>query len=436
MQIVELISKKRDGEALATEQIGWLIDQYTKDTIPDYQMAAWLMAVYWRGMDTRETSDLTLAMMRSGEQLHVRDIVTPVVDKHSTGGVGDKVTLAVAPLTAACGVAVGKMTGRGLGHTGGTVDKLESITGFRATLSRTEFIDILTKHNIVLAGQSHDLAPADGKMYALRDVTATVSSLPLIAASIMSKKLAIGSSHLLLDVKFGSGAFMKVQEQARELAVVMVEIGKLAGMHTVAAITSMEQPLGYAVGNALEMAEAIAILHGEGPPDISELCYHEVAELLVMTGKVPGISEAEKQVEQAVRSGTGVAKLAEVIAAQGGDARQVEQPSLLPTAPVRRMVVAPRSGSIAGIDAEKIGLVSMSLGAGRFKKGEQIDHRTGLILQAKLGDQLRAGEPLVEVHARTEAEVESVRDALLACYRWSEAPVTVGPLIGEVIHPS
>src|SRR4051794_17760791 len=266
MQAVELIRKKRDGYTLSTEEIDWFIAGYMRDHIADYQVSAWLMAVYWRGMDARETRDLTLAMARSGEELHVRDTISPVVDKHSTGGVGDKVTLAVAPLTAACGVAVGKMTGRGLGHTGGTVDKLESITGFRATLSRTEFIDILTKHNIVLAGQSHDLAPADGKMYALRDVTATVSSLPLIAASIMSKKLAIGSSHLLLDVKFGSGAFMKVQEQARELAVVMVEIGKLAGMHTVAAITSMEQPLGYAVGNALEMAEAIAILHGEGPP--------------------------------------------------------------------------------------------------------------------------------------------------------------------------
>src|SRR5689334_11182894 len=223
MQIVELIGKKRDGKALTTEQIDWLIDQYTRDNIPDYQMAAWLMAVYLRGLEARETSDLTLAMMRSGEQLRVRDIVTPVVDKHSTGGVGDKVTLAVAPLTAACGVAVGKMTGRGLGHTGGTVDKLESIRGFRATLSRAEFISILMKCDIVLAGQSQDLAPADGKMYALRDVTATVSSLPLIAASIMSKKLAIGSSHLLLDVKFGSGAFMKTQERARELAVAMVE---------------------------------------------------------------------------------------------------------------------------------------------------------------------------------------------------------------------
>ena len=241
-------------------------------------------------------------------------------------------TLAVAPLVAACGVAVGKMTGRGLGHTGGTVDKLESVTGFRSELSREEFMRILLQHSIVLAGQSHDLAPADGKMYALRDVTGTIESIPLIAASIMSKKLAIGASHLLLDVKVGSGAFMKTVEQARRLAETMVDIGRLAGLHTVAAITSMNQPLGHAIGNALEMTEAISILHGEGPRDVSELCYHEAAELLVMTGRAGSFPEAEKQVEQAIQSGAAVAKLAEVIAAQGGNARQIEQPQLLPAA--------------------------------------------------------------------------------------------------------
>src|SRR5947207_5192540 len=251
MQAVELIRKKRDGHTLSTEEIDWFIAGYMRDHIPDYQASAWLMAVYWRGMNARETSDLTLAMARSGEELHVRDTISPVVDKHSTGGVGDKVTLAVAPLTAACGVAVGKMTGRGLGHTGGTVDKLESVSGFRPELSQAEFMRILTQHRIVLAGQSHDLAPADGKMYALRDVTGTIESIPLIAASIMSKKLAVGGSHLLLDVKFGSGAFMKTVEQARALAEAMVEIGKRAGMHTVAAMTSMEQPLGRAIGKAL-----------------------------------------------------------------------------------------------------------------------------------------------------------------------------------------
>src|SRR5579863_117569 len=435
MQAVELIRKKRDGEMLSTEEIQWLVDGYTRDRIPDYQMAAWLMAVYWRGMDARETTDLTLAMMHSGEELRVRDSVSPVVDKHSTGGVGDKVTLAVAPLVAACGVAVGKMTGRGLGHTGGTVDKLESIQGFRATLSRDEFMDILTRHSIVLAGQSSDLAPADGKMYALRDVTGTIESIPLIAASIMSKKLAIGASHLLLDVKVGSGAFMKTVVDARALAQTMVDIGQLSGLHTAAAITAMEQPLGHAIGNALEMVEAIAILRGEGPSDVSELCYHEAAELLTMTQSAGSISEAEQRVEQTVHSGAAVAKLAEVIAAQGGNAKQIEQPDLLPSAPVRSMLTAPRSGYIAGIESEQMGLASMRLGAGRFKKGDQIDHRTGFVLQAKVGDCLNAGEPLVEIHARTIEEVEAIRETLLACYTWSEAPVEVGPLIYDTIRP-
>ncbi len=435
MQAVDLIRKKRDGNPLTTEEIDWFIAEYMRDHIPDYQVSAWLMAIYWRGMDARETGDLTLAMARSGEELHVRDTISPVVDKHSTGGVGDKVTLAVAPLVAACGVAVGKMTGRGLGHTGGTLDKLESISGFRATLSRAEFMRILTQHHIVLAGQSNDLAPADGRMYALRDVTGTIESIPLIAASIMSKKLAIGASHLLLDVKVGSGAFMKTVEEARELAGTMVNIGRLAGLHTVAAITSMDQPLGLAIGNALEMAEAIAILHGKGPQDVSDLCCHEAAELLVMTGTAGNMSEAERRVEQAVRSGAAVAKLAEVIAAQGGDARQVEEPHLLPTAPVRSMLEAPRSGYIASIQSEQMGLASMQLGAGRFKKGEQIDHRTGLVLQAKVGDYRHAGEPLVEIHARSEAEASSLRHSLLACYSWSDAPVTVGPLIYDTIRP-
>src|SRR5947209_3760142 len=362
MQAVELIRKKRDGEILTTTEIDWFIEQYTKEQIPDYQMSALLMAIYWRDMNARETSDLTMAMVRSGEQLHVRHVVSPVVDKHSTGGVGDKVTLAVAPLVAACGVAVGKMSGRGLGHTGGTVDKLESITGFRAALSREEFMRILTQHSIVLASQSNDLAPADGRMYALRDVTGTIESIPLIAASIMSKKLAIGASHLLLDVKVGSGAFMKTVEQARKLAEAMVDIGRLAGVHTVAAITAMDQPLGYAIGNALEMAEAIAILHGSGPKDVSELCYHEAAELLVMTGMAKSMAEAGPRIEHAIHSGAPVAKLAEVIAAQGGDARQIEHPELLPAAPVRSMLVAPRSGYIAGIKAERMGLASMQLG--------------------------------------------------------------------------
>ncbi|MGZ3624048.1 MAG: thymidine phosphorylase [Ktedonobacteraceae bacterium] len=435
MQAVELIRKKRDGNTLSTAEINWLVDQYTRELIPDYQMSALLMSIYWRGMDARETSDLTLAMAHSGEELHVRDIISPVVDKHSTGGVGDKVTLAVAPLVAACGVAVGKMTGRGLGHTGGTVDKLESVTGFRPTLSREEFIRILTQHHIVLAGQSDDLAPADGKMYALRDVTGTIESIPLIAASIMSKKLAIGASHLLLDVKVGSGAFMKNLDQARELARTMVEIGRLAGLHTVAAITSMNQPLGCAIGNALEMVEAIAILRGEGPEDVSELCFHEASELLVMTGTMATMSEADERVQHAIHSGAAVAKLAEVIAAQGGDPQQIEQPELLPKAPVRTMLFSPRSGYIAGIEAEQVGLASMRLGAGRFKKGKRIDHRTGFILQAKMGQYRQAGEPLVEIHARSESEARDIQEALLACFTWSDTPVIVSPLIYDTVRP-
>ncbi len=435
MQAVELIRKKRDGDILNTAEINWLVDQYTRELIPDYQMSALLMTIYWRGMNARETGDLTLAMAHSGEELHVRDIISPVVDKHSTGGVGDKVTLAVAPLVAACGVAVGKMTGRGLGHTGGTVDKLESISGFRSALSREEFTRILVQHHIVLAGQSSHLAPADGKMYALRDVTGTIESIPLIAASIMSKKLAIGASHLLLDVKVGSGAFMKNVGQAWELAQTMVDIGRLAGLHTVAAITFMDQPLGCAIGNALEMAEAISILHGEGPDDVTKLCYHEASELLVMTGAASTTSEAEMRVEQVIRTGAAVAKLAEVIEAQGGDPQQIERPELLPKAPVRSMLLAPRSGNIASIKAEKMGLASMRLGAGRFKKGEEVDHRTGFILQAKVGDYLQAGEPVVEIHARSESEAREVQDALLACFTWSDAPMTVGPLVYDTVRP-
>jgi pyrimidine-nucleoside phosphorylase len=435
MQANELIRKKRDGEELKTAEIDWLIEHYTQGNIPDYQMSAWLMAVYWQGMTPREIGDLTRAMAHSGAELHVRETISPVVDKHSTGGVGDKVTLVVAPLVAACGVAVGKMTGRGLGHTGGTIDKLEAIPGFRSELSRADFMRILLKHNIVLAGQSADLAPADGKIYALRDVTGTVESIPLIAASIMSKKLAIGSSHLLLDVKFGSGAFMKTPDRARELAATMVEIGRSAHMQTVAAITSMQQPLGCAVGNALELVEAIAILRGDGPQDIADLCYHEAAELLVMTGKAAKIDEATQIVEHAVQSGTGIAKLTEVVAAQEGDPRCIEHPHLLPSAPTQSMLLAPYSGYIAGIQAEQIGFISMRLGAGRFKKGEQIDTRTGLVLQAKIGDYLHAGDPLVAVHARNNADVDAIKNDLLHCYTWNDTFTSPDPLIYDIIHP-
>ncbi len=429
MQTVELIKNKRDGRELSREEIVWLIQSFTRGDIPDYQFSALLMAILWRGMNARETADLTLAMAGSGEQLHVRQSISPAVDKHSTGGVGDKVTLAVAPLVAACGLPVAKMTGRGLGHTGGTVDKLESISNFRAALSREEFWSILRAHQLVLAGQSSDLAPADGKIYALRDVTGTVESIPLIASSIMSKKLAIGASHLLLDVKVGSGAFMKTLSDAEALAHTMVDIGTRAGVHTAAVITAMDQPLGQAVGNALELAEAIAILQGKGPADVITLCHHEAATLLLMTGMAANHEEAEAAIHQAISSGAALEKLAAVVAAQGGDARQVRDPSLLPAAPMRVPLPAPQAGYIAAIDAERIGLATMKLGAGRFKKGDPIDHATGLLLRAKVGDQMQTGQPLLEIHARSEAQAVSIQSELLSAYQWSNAPVSPGPLI-------
>jgi pyrimidine-nucleoside phosphorylase len=429
MQTVELIKHKRDGRPLSAEEIAWLVQGFTQGDIPDYQFSALLMAIVWRGMNAQETADLTLAMAGSGEQLEVRQSISPVVDKHSTGGVGDKVTLAVAPLVAACGLPVAKMTGRGLGHTGGTIDKLESITGFRAALSREEFWSILRAHQLVLAGQSSDLAPADGKMYALRDVTGTVDSIPLIAASVMSKKLAIGASHLLLDVKIGSGAFMKTLPDAEILAQTMVEIGTRAGVQTVAIISAMDQPLGQAVGNALELAEAIHILQGKGPADVTALCHHEAATLLKMTGLAANQEEAEAKVLQAISSGAALDKLASVVESQSGDARQVRDPTLLPAAPMRIPLPAPRAGYIAGIDAERVGLATMKLGAGRFKKGDPIDHATGLLLYAKIGDQVEAGQPLLEIHARSEGQAQAIQDELLSTYQWSDAPVSPGPLI-------
>ena len=433
MNAVDLIRRKREGEALTPDEIAWLVAAYTGGEVPDYQMAAFLMAVVWRGMSRAETVMLTLAMLHSGAELRVRDVITPVADKHSTGGVGDKVTLAVAPLAAACGLPIAKMTGRGLGHTGGTVDKLESIAGLRMELGRDEFLDLVRRHGLALAAQSSELAPADGKMYALRDVTATIDSIPLIAASIMSKKLAVGPSHLLLDVKVGSGAFMKTEAQARRLAETMVRIGEDAGVHTVAALSAMEQPLGRAVGNALEVAEAVAILQGSGPEDVTTLCLHETATLLAMAGLAASVAEGRARAETAIASGAGFAKLAEVVAAQGGDAGQIEHPDRLPQAPYRETQPAPRSGFVTRIDAERVGLASVHLGAGRERKGEPIDHAVGLVLRAKIGDRVEAGEPLVEIHARTPEQAAAMHDELLSAYTFGDTAPTQPPLLlGQV----
>ena len=433
MNAIDLIRHKRDGGALSSDEIEWLVQAYTAGDVADYQMAAFLMAVVWRGMNAAETVALTLAQLRSGEELRVRDVISPVADKHSTGGVGDKVTLAAAPLIAACGLPVAKMSGRGLGHTGGTVDKLESVAGLRTALGSREFLDILAKHGLALSAQSSELAPADGKMYALRDVTATVDSIPLIAASIMSKKLAVGPSHLLLDVKVGSGAFMKTQADARRLAETMARIGQDAGVRTTAALTAMDQPLGRAIGNALEMAEAVQILQGEGPEDVTEICLHETALLLAMAGIVRDEVEGHARAERAVRDGSGLAKLAEVIAAQGGDARMIERPELLPAAPHREDTSAPRSGYIAAIDAERLGMASVRLGAGRLRKGDPIDHAVGLYLWAKVGDAVEAGEPILQTHARTAEDARSIRDELLAAYTFADEPPATQPLLLETI---
>jgi pyrimidine-nucleoside phosphorylase len=427
--VVELIRHKREGGAFSEDEIGELVAGYTSGKIPDYQMSALLMAILWRGMSRAETVALTLAMAASGEQLRIRERISPVADKHSTGGVGDKVTLAVAPLVAACGLPVAKMSGRGLGHTGGTVDKLESISGFRTELTQDEFAALLERHGLVIAGQSSALAPADGKMYALRDVTGTVESIPLIAASIMSKKLAIGPSHLLLDVKVGAGAFMKTQADARLLAETMARIGEDAGVRTVALLSAMEQPLGRAVGNALEITETLAILRGKGPEDVTELCIHEVATLLAMAGLAKTEHEGERRARKAISDGAGLAKLREVVAAQGGDPAQIDDPSRLPQARWVGMLEAPRSGYITGIHAEKVGIASVRLGAGRARKGDPIDPAVGFVLQAKVGDHVEADQPLIEIHARTAKAAKAVRSALLSAYTWSDTPVPAPPLL-------
>ncbi|HEX6543447.1 MAG TPA: thymidine phosphorylase [Ktedonobacterales bacterium] len=429
LNVVDLIRRKREGESLSATVLADLITAYTRGDVPDYQMAAWLMAVVWRGMTLDETTALTLAMADSGERLAVRDQIAPVADKHSTGGVGDKLTLVVAPLVAACGLPVAKMSGRGLGHTGGTIDKLESIPGLRTALSRQEILDGLRAHGLALAAQSAELAPADGKLYALRDVTATVESIPLIAASIMSKKLAIGPSHLLLDVKVGAGAFMKTTEDAQQVARFMVRIGTAAGIQTVALLTAMEQPLGNAVGNALEVAEAIETLRGQGPADVAELALHEAAALLAMAGIVPDEAEGEQRARLAIESGQALAKLAEVVTAQGGDATVLASPEKLPQAGWVECVAAPQTGYLAAIDAEQVGRVAGMLGAGRQRKGDTIDPAAGLMLRAKVGDYVAAGDPLVELHAPSQARASAVRETLLAAYRWSDQPVASRPLL-------
>jgi pyrimidine-nucleoside phosphorylase len=428
MRTVELIERKRDGGRLTAAEITFLVDGYTKDEIPDYQMAAFCMAVVWRGMDLRETADLTSAMVATGERLDLRKFGR-VVDKHSTGGVGDKTTLVVAPLVAACGLPVAKMSGRGLGFSGGTLDKLESIPGFRVDLSTREFVAQLGRIGIVLTGQTADLAPADGRLYALRDTTGTVPSIPLIASSIMSKKIAAGANAVVLDVKVGSGAFMKDLRSAKLLARTMVAIGKAHGLAVRCELTDMDQPLGSAVGNSLEVAEAIATLRGDGPLDLTALARLAGAEMLILGGRARDRPSALRRLDRAIADGSGIAKLRELVAAQGGDPGVVDDPGRLPRARRVETLLAERTAYVRRIAADEVGLASVRLGAGREKKGEAIDHRTGIVLHAKVGARVERGAAFAEVHhagrPADKLAIEQVREA----FRWSARPVVPRKLV-------
>ena len=409
MRIVDLIEHKRDGGSHSREELAALVGGYVRGEVPDYQVAAWLMAVCWRGMTASEAADLTQVMAASGEQLDLSSIGRPVADKHSTGGVGDKTSLVVMPLVAACGVPVGKMSGRGLGFTGGTIDKLESFPGIRLDLSAADFVRQLGTVGIVITGQSADLAPADGKLYALRDVTGTVPSLPLIASSVMSKKLAAGAHVIVLDVKTGSGAFMREPEAARALAAAMVDIGTAAGRRTAAVVSDMSQPLGQAVGNALEVAEALDTLAGGGPAPFGDFAI-ELASLIVELA-TDGRA-ARPQVEQALRSGAARAAFRRMVEAQGGDARAFDDASRLPRAQLQRPLLAEQSGYVVRMDALTVARASIALGAGRERKGDPIDLAVGVVLQAKVGDQVHAGEPLAIVHANDSARLEAAERIL------------------------
>jgi pyrimidine-nucleoside phosphorylase len=433
MRAIDIIARKRDGMALSAEEIDFFVQGFTQGAIPDYQVSAWLMTIFLRGMDRQETIDLTMSMARSGKQLDLQDIAPFVVDKHSTGGVGDKTTLVVAPLVAAAGVCVGKMSGRGLGFTGGTLDKLESIPGFRADLSEEEFRAQLASAGIVVSGQSGDLAPADGKLYALRDVTATVGSLPLIASSIMSKKIAAGANGIVLDVKVGYGAFMQTEEEAQALASLMVEIGKRVARRVRAVISDMSQPLGWAVGNALELKEALDTLHGHGPADFRKHCLTVAGQMLRLTGHAQDETDAKTQLLELLDSQQALAKFREWIAAQHGDLRSVDDPELLPAARFQREIPAPRSGFVAGLNAREVGLTSMLLGGGRAKKGDAVDHAVGIVLQAKIGDRVVEGQPLLTIHANDEAKLAGARQRLLSAYEWSDDEVIPPPLLHQTV---
>jgi len=431
MRAVDIIAKKRDKGELTREEIRFFVEGISKGSIPDYQITAWAMAVLLNGMSPRETTDLTLAISQSGETLDISNIVDIAVDKHSTGGVGDKTSLVVLPVVATCGLPVGKMSGRGLGFSGGTLDKMESIPGYRCDLSTEEFLQQLKSIGIVLSGQSKDLAPADGKLYALRDVTGTVQSIPLIASSVMSKKIAAGAHAIVLDVKVGQGAFMETLEDGRELADLMVQIGQLAGRKVVALLSDMNQPLGNAVGNALEVVEAIETLCGGGPEDFREHCLHVAAHMLVLGNRASDLNEGHQLAEWAIIEDRAIEKFRALVAAQGGDVSYVDDPEKLPHAKWIDVVEAPCSGWLAEVRARIVGEAAVALGAGRAKKGDPVDHAVGFVILHKVGDKVEKGEPLFMVHANDEKLLVKAREQILAAHAWSDVPVPALPLFYE-----
>ncbi len=434
MRMYDIIMKKRNGGELSKEEIDFFIEGYTKGEIPDYQVSALMMAIYFRKMTEAETLALTMAMADSGDRLDLSGIRGVKVDKHSTGGVGDKTSLALAPMVAACGIPVAKMSGRGLGHTGGTIDKLESFPGFTTALTTERFIDNVNRIGIAIMGQTADLAPADKKLYALRDVTATVDNLSLIASSIMSKKLAAGADAIVLDVKTGSGAFMKQEAEAKALAEEMVKIGKNAGRRTVAVISDMDQPLGFAVGNALEVREAIETLRGNGPEDFLELCLTLGSQMLMAGGKAESAREAEEMLRAVIADGSALGKLAEFVEAQGGDGSAVYHPELLPQAAIQEPVAAPESGYLSRIVCDEVGICSLILGGGRETKESEIDLSVGLVLCKKVGDYVEAGEPLAVIHANDADRAEQARARYLkACTIAGEAPERM-PFIKNILR--
>jgi pyrimidine-nucleoside phosphorylase len=433
MNAAEIIEKKRDGSSLSTEEIEWFVRCYTAGDLPDYQAAALLMAIYFQGMDRRETVDLTLAMAHSGDQLDIHRAVGYALDKHSSGGVGDKTTLVVLPLVVACGHPVGKMSGRALGFSGGTLDKMESIPGWRAELSVDQFLDQLREHHIVLCGQTGDLAPADRQLYALRDVTATVSAPALIASSIMSKKLAAGADGIVLDVKVGRGAFVATLDKARRLATLMAQVGADAGRQVVALISDMNQPLGQAVGNAVEVREAIATLHGGGPSDLRHHCLEVAAQMVALADGSGDVEAAHELCQARLDDGAAWEQFRVLVRVQGGDVSAVDDPSRLPTAPVIETVTAPQSGSIAVVDAEVVGRTAMALGAGRERKDDLIDHAVGCEVLVNVGDKVSEGDRVFRIHANDDRQVAEAREKLLGALGWSDEPVDPLPLFYDRI---